>query len=1498
MRPLLEVAHTDPPPHQLRPLLCGLLVILAAAVGFPTMGTEDSWAATGHGFVSSWTQAGHVALSEPAAVAVDRATGVVFVADTGAGVVYVYNLSGGLVARLGGGSLLASGVAVDEASGLVYVADTFSNAVLVFDPDGSGGYAQVGEWSGAALPGEEFGEVLGVAVDNSGGPSAGDVYVVDGEDPEMSEGVVDVFKPRAAGPEEGLEGSLVRVLSKGKMEEPNGVAVDSSSGRVYVADSETGGVLEYSATGVLEGRLIGSSSPIGAFGKEGAEGDVSGVAVDPTSGDLLVAEAEAGVVTEFNQAGEWVGWITSSESAPLGEPRGVAVTGSGGVFVGDPALARVDIYGPGVVVADVSTGKATKVARTSAILNGALNGLGEPGHYFFQWGTTTALGSSSTPTAFGGGEEPVAVGLGELHASSTYYYRLVAEDQYGASYGAIRQLMTPTAVEGLTTGPVTSLQPESAMLTGSLSPDGFDAHYYFQWGTTTSYGQSSPEPPGIDAGTGKEAVKAEAALSGLAPNTVYHYRLVAENQLGVTLGADQQFQTSGPPRIVEKPVTGVGHEAATLNATVNPDELATSYHFEYGETTSYGSEAPLGGASVGAGATPVPVSASLTGLKLGVSYHYRVVATNSDDITTGPDQTFTTVPPALITTSATEVKATEATLQTEVNPLGHDTTYYFQYGAQPCQPDPEACTSSPVPPGEDIGAGEQPITKTLTLTNLTPDSTYHYRVVAINSLGTSEGAEYTITTPRPTQTFALPDDRAWEMVTPPDKEGAPVEALTREGGVILASEDGNKLTYVTDGALGEAEGNRAPESQQILATRGATSWTNQDIETPIYEAQGLEAGFPPEYRLFTPDLSLAVVEPSGQTPYSEPPLAPEEKQRTIYARTTASGSFIPLVSEANVAPGLLFGGQVHFVGASSDLTHVVISANVALGGAETEPGLYEWSAGRLDPVSVMPNAAPATGRVELGYFHDTAAAISQNGSRVIWTKPEEEEKLGHLYVRDSVTEETVQVDRAQGVSEPAGTGSAQFEGASADGSRIFFLDRKPLTPGSTSEPAYRKADLYECLLVSAAGHLQCELRDLTVGTGGEPAAVAGLLLGVSEDGKTVFLVAKGVLGDGEANGRGESASPGGDNLYMLQETVSGWNTTFIGTLASADSPEWEGNRLADQAFVTARVSPSGRYFAFMSEMPLTGYDNVDASPEAKGARDEEVFLYDAATSSLTCVSCNPTGARPAGVLDRTSSGEGVGLVIDRRKVWAELGHEHWLGGNIPGWTADSLVDALIQPRYLNNDGQLYFNSPDELVPAATNHKANVYEYEPAGVGSCESPTGGCVALLSSGSSSHESAFIEATPSGSDVFIITAANLLPQDTDTAFDIYDVRTCTTASPCQTTPVQPQGPCASTETCRPASLPVEIPAGGPGTATFSGPSNPSPPAHPQTQVEAVKTIVLTRAQRLAKGLQACRRAHPHSSRRRRACEAHARKLYGKPPAKPTRRHPPSPGKDGDRK
>jgi DNA-binding beta-propeller fold protein YncE len=1451
------------------------LVLLVAAACVLTIGGAPALAATGHRFLSSISEApAGTVLKEPSAAVVDHTSGRVFVADPAGGGVDVFGSNGGFQTRLETPGPVA--VAVDEAAGEVYVADSFLNAVVVYKPNGSGGYERLSEWRGAGAPGEEFGEVVGVAVDNStsaSDPGAGDVYVADRENSTTESGAVDVFKP--AGPGEHKEGEFQRTLSGVKLEAPNGVAVNSATGKVYVAESVKGAVYEFSSSGAFESKFTGSGSPLGSFRGVGEEeGNVTAVAVDETTGDLLVAEAERHVVSELSEAGKWVGWVTGTPSGPFGEPRGVAVASSGDLYIADAASHVVDVFGPGVVVPDVKTTTASKRTRTTAVLGGVINGDGKPAHYHFEWGESEALGSSTPLQSAGVGEEKVSAELSGLKAGTSYFFRLVGENENGTNFGAIHEFTTSPAVEALSTGLAQAITPSGATLTGTLTPGGVDAHYYFEWGLTSEYAEKSPVPPGTDAGSGAEAVPAKTELGGLSANTTYHYRLVGTNEFGTTRGEDAQFTTSGPPQITNEATTGVGHETATIKARVNPDQLATVYHFEYGESPAYGTEVPLGGASIGSGSEPVAVSASLSGLKLGVTYHFRVVATNSAGSTAQPDQTFTTIPPALVdSTSASEVSSTGAKLLTEVNPLGHDTTVYFQYGTSSCKANPAGCTNIPAPPGTDIGSGEADQSATARAQELKPGTTYFYRVLATNSLGTGEGPEHTFTTQSAASPSALPDGRAWEMVSPPDKGGAPVEALTREGGLILASEDGNTFTYVVNGALGEeAQGNRSPEWQQVLARRGEHGWGSQDITTPNTTAKGITPGATPQYQYFSADLSRALVQPTQLGVDAEPPLAPGVTQATMYLRDDTSGTYLPLVTEGNVAPGTVFGGQLQFVGGTPGLSHVVIASQVALSGPSSAPGLYEWTGGALQLLSLLPGGAPAKGLVELGYANVAANAISTDGTRIIWTTAESE-RSGHLYMRDTASGETVQLDAAQGVGEPGGAGTAHFQTASGDGSRVFFTDQQRLTPDSTAEALPPRPDLYECEMVEQNNKLTCKLTDLTVDhNAGEHANVQGLVFGTSQDGTSTYLVAQGVLATNE-NGKGEKAVNANDNLYELLYDAGQRTTTFIATLSSEDSPEWEGNRIANTAYVTARVSPRGRYLAFMSNASLTGYDNTDTNPEAKGARDEEVYLYDAANASVRCVSCNPTGARPTGVLDAEGVGEGLGRLVDRRKVWVG----HWLAANIPGWTAENLTSALVQSRYLSDAGRLFFDSPDSLVAQASNHKENVYEYEPAGLGSCQSPSGACVSLISSGSSGKESAFLEATPDGSSVFFITAAQLLPQDTDTAFDIYDARICTQASPCLTPPVPVAGGCSTANACRPASPSQQAPLATSGSATLAGSTDVAQP-QPRQQApgaKGAKPKSLTRAQQLARALRACRKQHSH--KKRAACERHARKLYG---------------------
>jgi Ca2+-binding RTX toxin-like protein len=191
------------------------------------------------------------------------------------------------------------------------------------------------------------------------------------------------------------------------------------------------------------------------------------------------------------------------------------------------------------------------------------------------------------------------------------------------------------------TGGAMSVKATSATIEGTVDPEGSATSYYFEYGPTTSYGTKIPASP-KEVGAGFATVTVSQALTGLTQGTTYHYRLVAVNAAGTETGFDQTFLTLKAPKVTTGSATGIGQKSATVNGTVNPEGSATSYYFEYGPTTSYGTKIPASPKEVGAGTSEVAVSQSLTGLTPGATYHYRLVATSVAATTNGVDRTFTT----------------------------------------------------------------------------------------------------------------------------------------------------------------------------------------------------------------------------------------------------------------------------------------------------------------------------------------------------------------------------------------------------------------------------------------------------------------------------------------------------------------------------------------------------------------------------------------------------------------------------------------------------------------------------------------------------------------------------------------------------------------------------------------------------------------------------------------------------------------------------------------
>ena len=188
-----------------------------------------------------------------------------------------------------------------------------------------------------------------------------------------------------------------------------------------------------------------------------------------------------------------------------------------------------------------------------------------------------------------------------------------------------------------TTGSPSNLAQSSATVSGTVNPNGTDTHYFFEYGTTTSYGTSTPS---TDAGAGTSDVSVSADLTGLTSSTTYHYRLVAASSAGTTDGTDQTLTTTTPPAVTVTGPTNITRSSAGLNGTVNPEGQATTYYYRYGTTTTYGLQTSPG--SAGSGTTPVGVHVTIHGLSSNSTYHFQLVATNAGGTTYGADQTVTT----------------------------------------------------------------------------------------------------------------------------------------------------------------------------------------------------------------------------------------------------------------------------------------------------------------------------------------------------------------------------------------------------------------------------------------------------------------------------------------------------------------------------------------------------------------------------------------------------------------------------------------------------------------------------------------------------------------------------------------------------------------------------------------------------------------------------------------------------------------------------------------
>jgi hypothetical protein len=284
------------------------------------------------------------------------------------------------------------------------------------------------------------------------------------------------------------------------------------------------------------------------------------------------------------------------------------------------------------------------------------------------------------------------------------------------------------------TGPVTSVAPTTVTVSGSINPEGTATTWYVEYGTSTGYGTKTAS---TSAGAGTTSAAISASLTSLKAGTTYHYRVVATSAAGTTHGADGIVTTSSAPAAATGTAAGITATTAALTGTVDPSGRATTWYFEYGTSTNYGTKTAAKDAGAGIGAAAV--SAPITGLTTGRTYHFRLVATSDAGTSRGSDHTFVaSAAPTVSTKGVSNLRDTTATLNSSVDPNGQATTVYFDLGT--------STSYGTKTPAASAGSGTSAKSMPANVSKLAGDTTYHFRVVATNASGTTVGADQTFTT--------------------------------------------------------------------------------------------------------------------------------------------------------------------------------------------------------------------------------------------------------------------------------------------------------------------------------------------------------------------------------------------------------------------------------------------------------------------------------------------------------------------------------------------------------------------------------------------------------------------------------------------------------------------------------------------------------------------------------------------------------------------------------
>jgi NHL repeat len=1220
-------------------------------------------------------------------------------------------------------------------------------------------------------------------------------------------------------------------IGAGEFSAARGVAVNHGNGHVYVVDAGNHRIQEFDALGIFVRawgwgvrtgadafEVCPSPGPCLAGDEGGAAGqlaDPQGIAVDQDTGDLYVSEQGNLRVSKFEPDGDFmfaVGWgvdtnvlalekCTTATTCQAGRSGGAAGQFAN-IFTGHLA---VDPSNGDVVVADPGNRRVQRFDSTGAF------------RFAFGWGVDTnanALQTCTTASTCQAGR--AGSGLGQF--SNDQPVR-VAVDPAGAVY----TVEASTAVSGNRRVQKFNAAAGSA---GLFAPDHTS-------GADTEAGPTNVavHPTTDHVLVAKDRQILELNVVGdLIETHAPGGALPAANGIAVAGGVTDRFYVTAddrvfvlgqvnPPSATIAPATAVsaiGATGATFHGTVNPNggNLSTGYHFEYSDDNGLSwTPVPASDVELDNGTTPHQVSQAATGLEPNTDYRMRLVARRpfAGGSATSAETNFRTLPgpPAVSDAAAREVTDTGAVLTGRVDPNRSPTTYRFEYGTD--------ATYGSTTPGDSAGSGPSRTIVTKPISGLQPNTTYHFRLVATNPSGTTAGPDQTFTT----AAGPSPNDRAYEMVSPVDKNGGGISRDLAVAGQLGAqtgvAASGDAAAYLSRVTFGDADSGAVLSVPHYLARRTESGWVTEGIVPPVggVDPTGTEDPYVSGLAL---DAGVSFgVSGASLTPGSER----LNRSWGLYLRRHGqpASQRYSLISNPLAPLGLDSSNFRHrrfeLHTSTPDLRRVVFDSSRALvagapdaGNSDRLVSVYEWVDGAVRLVSVPRTGESfntASGTTGAGAGQDPLSegnlrgdhVLSDDGRRVFFSA-RSPGGTPHLWVR----EDGQRTRLVSGVQPPGGdpfAGSVtQFWSArSTDGAVAFFTSSEALTGDTVLTPGEGPA-LYRWDASADDGQgLEVLSRD-SLGTPRVFGPTA-----VSDDATTVYFVALGVLVDvvpGRPNPIRDQP-----NLYVWRDGEMHFITTLDGTDASdaagLDSAMWR-QRWENIGGRAARTSLNGDRLLFASYADLDpNYDTVEDSPEAcgdpesGGDRCRQIYLYDATTNETTCLSCVP-GAPMLGDANLFGNGD------PRRAVGAA-----------------QLVDAPLElPRNLSTDGRrAFFETARPLVTADRNQAVDVYEWADVDLDGT-----GELRLISPGRGDTDSEFLGASATGDDVFFTTRERLVGIDTDNQVDLYDARVGGGIAAQNPPPAPP--PCAG-EQCQGATTGAPFLAGIGSGGASNGNARPGP-------------------------------------------------------------------------